>query len=559
MPFLYPSLSTQASSWQKVARRAFRLVPPSRSAAVDENHDITRGSSHFNPDSHDYNRSLFTDKCTLTVHAGAGGNGCVSFLRDKHIADGPPNGGDGGTGGNVWIQAVDAETSLHKIARRRTVRAGRGKNGFGSSRGGQRGGDVLLEVPVGTVVREIARHDPVQIATTSQPPADDNAPDGTNIWSPDRSKWLLYPAAMPSSFTRTPFPALPHPRRSNLAPRQPRAPIRLDLAAPSPEPQLLAAGAVGGLGNPHFATKTVPRPPYATRGDAGLRLELSLELKLLADVALVGAPNAGKSTLLRALSSARARVGSWAFTTITPNIGTVVLDDHRGRARFDVVPSSGVGGGAGGPARRSRFTVADVPGLVPDAHRDRGLGLEFLRHVERARALAFVLDLAGDAEPVAALRALWRELDEFEKLQARRVHERTERRIVGWEQFGTAGDGMEGEAGHGEGLVAADGGGGGSVRWDPASAGRQPAEPLLPPLSAKPWFVVATKADVDGTRERFAALRDYLAAVASGNAPHPSGNENGWKGRLVAIPVSAIRGEGADGVIRHSMEILAGC
>src|SRR5436190_11672803 len=178
---------------------------------------------------------------------------------------------------------------------------------------------------------------------------------------------------------------------------QPRAPIHLDISVHMDQPMLLAAGALGGLGNPHFVSRTNGRPKFATKGEGGLKLDLELELKLLADVGLVGLPNAGKSTLLRSITNSRARVGNWAFTTLSPNIGTVVTDSHSGRP---LVQS------ASGRAPRSNFTIADIPGLIEGAHLDKGLGLGFLRHVERARILAFVIDLsAGDA--VQVLKGLW--------------------------------------------------------------------------------------------------------------------------------------------------------
>ena len=549
MPFLYPTCLRSSASWRPIAGHAFRKASSSQSTASYGPAAPTRESSHFNPESYDYSRSIFQDNCEVSIQAGAGGNGCVSFLRDRFIENGPPNGGDGGTGGNVYIQAVHGETSLHKIARRRMIRAGKGKNGAGSGKNGQRGEDVLLEVPIGTVVREISRFDPVQAESdNATPTSDDNAPDGGMVWSRS-NKWLLSPAAMPKSFTNTAFPSLPRPRRSNLSMLQPSAPITLDLATPQSSPQLLAAGTVGGLGNARFVTKSVPRPPYATRGDAGMRLKLKLELKLLADLALVGAPNAGKSTLLRALSNARARVGGWAFTTLAPNIGTVVLDSHTGRARHtDIVSHNG-------GEKRTKFTVADVPGLVPDAHLDKGLGLDFLRHVEKARALAFVLDLSNDEEPADALKWLWRELREFEVRKQRELHERTEQHIEKWETFGSSSMTTAAAAAHQNAPVVDANQGG--VRQSSASSAASSDEPVLTPLSAKPWFVVATKADVDGTQERFETLRCYLEKVSNCDAPHPTGCGNAWDGPIVAIPVSAIQGEGADGVIRRAAGLLA--
>ena len=148
---------------------------------------------------------------------------------------------------------------------------------------------------------------------------------------------------------------------------------------------------------------------------------LELELKLLADVGLVGLPNAGKSTLLRALSNSRTRIGNWAFTTLQPSVGTVVLDNHKGRPTFRSFGKTG--------EPRTHFTIADIPGLIEDAHLDKGLGLGFLRHVERAAMLLFVIDLsAGDA--VSALEALWKEVGEYETLRNREISAETETRMA---------------------------------------------------------------------------------------------------------------------------------
>ena len=441
-------------------------------------------NARLNPSPEDYSRSIFADHCKITVEAGSGGHGCVSFLRDKFIADGPPNGGDGGTGGNVYVQAVEGETSLHQIARRGVIRGGRGRNGQGKSKGGQRGEDLLVRVPIGTVVREISRHDPVAIEEQEA-----ELEDESMVWKKD--KWLLAPSAMPSEYTATAFPALPRPRRSNLAPSQPQAPINLDLSKSMAEPMLLAAGAVGGLGNSRFVTKSITRPKFATKGDRGMRLELTLELKLLADLGFVGLPNAGKSTLLRALSGSRARIGDWAFTTLQPNIGTVILDDNKGRPAHEVYKSDG--------SRRTNFTIADIPGLVPDAHLDRGLGLDFLRHVERAKVLAFVIDLTTDA--VETLKILKTELKEFEKLKEIELNQYSEKRLIDFHA--------------GEPLL------------DPPSS----LPPLMTtPISSKPWFVVANKADLEGTEENYHKLKEYV--------------DRTWG--VISIPVSANRAQGTD-------------
>lgn len=569
-PFLYPCLD---NSWQAAARtlsngtrrcRLRRAAPSSaryQSTAAATTLDDTPSVDvnqydHLNPQPPDYSSQPFADSCTITLHAGAGGHGCISFLREKYIEYGPPNGGDGGTGGNVYIQAVRGETSLHKLARRPIIKAERGRNGEGGSRGGKRGEDLLIQVPVGTVVREIQRHDPIDEFTAKQRDKgfgrdkeddDPNAPgtDQTRKWR--RDKWLLYPGAMPKKFTDAWFPALPRPRKSNLAAAQPLAPVRLDLDKPMSTPMLLAAGAMGGLGNPHFVTKSIPRPKYATKGEDGLRIQLQLELKLLADVGLVGLPNAGKSTLLRALTRSRTRVGDWAFTTLSPNIGTVVLDGQNGqRARMLQMPD--------GEARTS-FSIADIPGLIEDAHLDKGLGLGFLRHIERAGVLAFVIDLsAGDA--VKALKGLWKEVGEYEKLREQELNAETATPV------GTEG-GLQTFKPFESSI---------SPAFDPEPISHQNGSPTLlkpqsgrslpplslPPISSKPWFVVATKADLDGTQENFQQLLEYLRQVQDRRVEHPSGKANAWRQKLYGIPVSAVRKEGVEGIRDVCIELLGG-
>jgi GTPase len=508
-----------------VSRHSTAHNPPLPSAA---------SSSRLNPAPDDYSRNPFIDKCTLTIHAGSGGNGCVSFQREAYIPDGPPNGGDGGSGGNIWIQAVPDQTSLHKLARRGVIKAGRGIGGQGKNQGGRKGEDVCIQVPVGTVVREIWRSDPV--AEEEQ-----RFREMTSDEAPIRNKWIMYAGstAREASDLASSLPAPEKPRRSPLSVMEPPSPITLDLDTPTPKPLLLAAGAVGGLGNPHFAAKNEIKPKFATKGELGVRIKLELELKLLADVGLVGLPNAGKSTLLRAISNSRTRVGNWAFTTLEPSIGTVVLDDNTGRPA--------VRSGISGQPPRTNFTVADIPGLVEDAHLDKGLGLGFLRHVERARILAFVIDLnAGDA--VAALQNLWREVSEYENLRNIQISEESQTRGVEWSIFG-ARPAVSAE----QGTLDPDGN---EMQLFPRPPSSR-LEPLkFPPISAKPWFVVATKADLEGTREEYMKLREYIADVEGGTRVHPSGKTNGWKQRIAAIPVSAIRGEGTEKIAEWTAGLL---
>lgn len=546
-PFLYPSLfeSAFASTARKLPLR--RLLPlqsrynHSTTESINSSFEPPDASlDHLNPTPDNYSLTPFADRCILTVEAGSGGHGCVSFLREKYIEEGPPNGGDGGSGGNVYIQAVRGETSLHKLARRRLMKAGRGRNGQGKMKGGERGDDVLITVPVGTIVREIQRHDPFAENEKAQQEAqwygNAEAAEGEGEeeekGSYRKDKWLVFPGTIPSELNRMTFPKLPPPRRSHLAALQPEAPMWLDLDKHMETPMLIAAGAMGGLGNPHFVTSNSPRPKMATRGEEGMKLSLQLELKILADLGLVGLPNAGKSTLLRALSNSRARIGNWAFTTLQPNVGTVVLDNHKGRPAVVKRRRDG--------ELRENFTIADVPGLIEDAHLDKGLGLGFLRHVERAAVLAFVIDLsAGDA--VEALKLLWREVSEYEALREKELNADTERRMVTYKPPSRS---------PAERMT--------NMLDEPSFNPSIESLPLLTSttISSKPWFVVATKADLPNTQDNYSMLQQYLQDIKTGVQPHPSTRKNAWKRNVQSIPVSAIRAEGVEAIPQLVMDLL---
>ena len=201
MPFLYPALrrygrpscsTLHRSTLIRLGRHYETVVHPVSSGKAL---DSVAVPSHLSPSPEDYSRTPFADKCTISVSAGGGGHGCVSFLREKFISAGPPNGGDGGSGGSIYIQAVPEVTSLHKIARQRLVKAGKGRNGKGKSKGGEKGADALLHVPVGTVIRETSRHDPrldeqrgLEVATNA---TEDATEDGQDLWR--RDKWVLHP------------------------------------------------------------------------------------------------------------------------------------------------------------------------------------------------------------------------------------------------------------------------------------------------------------------------------------------------------------------------------
>jgi GTP-binding protein len=250
---------------------------------------------------------MLVDSVRITVRAGDGGNGCVSFRREKYVPRGGPDGGNGGRGGNVILIVDEGLNTLLHLHNRRLVRAGRGQHGRGSNKTGAGGEDVRLQVPPGTVVRD---------ASTQE--------------------------------------------------------ILGDLVENGQE-MVVAKGGRGGRGNTRFASSTNRVPRIAEDGGQGEDLELELELKLLADVGLVGLPNAGKSTLLSRLSAARPKIADYPFTTVEPHLGVVSPADDDLRT----------------------LVMADIPGLIEGAHEGAGLGIQFLRHVERCPVLVHLVDLAS--------------------------------------------------------------------------------------------------------------------------------------------------------------------
>ncbi|RSM01435.1 hypothetical protein CEP52_008551 [Fusarium oligoseptatum] len=559
LPFLYPSLFA--------SRHAFAGATALRRRYNSTVNDLPE--TRLNPAPDDYAAPSFSDKAQLSLYAGRGGNGCISFLREAYLAEGPPNGGDGGHGGNVYIQAAHGETSLHKLARKRFIRAGRGKHGQGSAKSGTRGEDVIITVPVGTVVRELEREDPVadeemdmrlwrvqekqrkreeRLAAMERQKREE---DGEEVYeeeeneleedeeedlNPERRKWLLYPGLSKTDVKQTVFPRLP--KRHRLY-KQPPAKIYLDLSRPTPKPILLATGGIGGLGNPHFTSRAHPRPMFATKGEDAISMKIELELKLLADVGLVGLPNAGKSTLLRAITNSRTRVGNWAFTTLQPNIGTVVLDKYSGRPTIKSYRRYPAQMGLPEEVEtepRTRFSIADIPGLIEGAHLDRGLGIAFLRHVERAGVLAFVIDLAA-GNAVKALDALWREVGLYAQMRNEEEADREIDSRVDWDLDSD----MDGP-----------------MNLSPEYETGLPDSTVTPALqiAGKPWFVVATKADLPETQENFKELKAYLDGITKGDKPHPSGVENAWTKDCTAIPVSAINGQGVDRIVHWTVGLL---
>ncbi len=263
----------------------------------------------------------FLDLARVTIRSGSGGNGCISFRREKYIEYGGPDGGDGGRGGDVWAEAVDGLNTLIDFRYQQHFFAKNGQGGAGRQRTGKDGDDIVLRVPVGT---EILDEDQETVLY-----------DLTEVGQRER----------------------------------------------------LAAGGNGGFGNLHFKSATNQAPRHANPGQPGVEREIWLRLKLIADVGLLGLPNAGKSTFLAATSNARPKIADYPFTTLHPNLGVVGVDDVE-------------------------FVVADIPGLIEGAHEGRGIGDRFLGHVERSAMLLHLVD--GTAEDVAAdWRTIINELEAY--------------------------------------------------------------------------------------------------------------------------------------------------
>ena len=255
---------------------------------------------------------MFTDKVRIFVKGGNGGAGCMSFRREAHVPMGGPDGGDGGHGGNVIVQADASLSSLIEYRFKHHFKANRGTHGKGSKMHGATGEDLILKVPVGTVVREYfeeSKETGEQIADLTH--------DGERV--------------------------------------------------------TVARGGLGGRGNIHFVTSTRRAPAFAELGEPGEEGWIELEMKLMADCALVGMPSAGKSSLIAKMSAARPKIADYPFTTLVPNLGVATSGDYS-------------------------FVIADVPGLIEGAHEGRGLGHEFLRHIERTALIVHVVDLTGDWE-----------------------------------------------------------------------------------------------------------------------------------------------------------------
>jgi GTPase len=308
---------------------------------------------------------VFVDEATIHVKAGDGGNGCVAFRREKFVPRGGPSGGDGGAGGSIFLEATPHDNTLLRYRFNREFKADRGRHGEGSNRTGHSGADMILQVPVGTVVTDEESGEQIADFTSA----------GQRV--------------------------------------------------------LIARGGRGGRGNQHFAKPWHQAPREFEEGQPGEEHRLRLELKLLADVGLVGFPNVGKSTLISRISAAHPKIADYPFTTLEPGLGVVSADNASGKH---------IG---------RTFVVADLPGLIEGAHTGAGLGMRFLKHIERTRLLAHLIDAsdASDRDPVHDFEIIVGELAAFSET-----------------------------------------------------------------LASKPMIVVATKRDATTRRERFEKLRDFCAA-----------------------------------------------
>ncbi len=275
---------------------------------------------------------MFIDRTKIRIQGGRGGNGVTAFRREKFVPRGGPSGGDGGRGGDVWIEADESLNTLLHLRYNPEHIAERGRHGEGSNRYGHAGGDIVVRVPVGTQVFDALSGELLKDFTENH------------------ERWLA------------------------------------------------AKGGRGGFGNSHFATSTNRAPRYHQEGSEGEERELQLELKLLADVGLVGFPNAGKSTLISVISAAKPKIADYPFTTLEPHLGVVDLGEFR------------------------TFVVADIPGLIEGAHQGAGLGDRFLRHVERTKLLLHLVDVSSlsGRDAVSDYETINRELEAYDERLATR-------------------------------------------------------------------------------------------------------------------------------------------
>ncbi|KAH7337460.1 hypothetical protein B0J17DRAFT_718223 [Rhizoctonia solani] len=373
----------------------------------------------------------FLDHVIVQARGGKGGDGCVAFHREKFKPYGPPSGGNGARGGDVYILPTPNLTSLAGVVRR--ARAGAGSHGQGDWKHGRKGEDLIIRVPLGTVVRELVdRRKPKDPWESEEESLQGLSEEEAETKRLDK-RWVHYPLHEESNLDREDFKSAQKAiERKNEQEDEKSSLTSGNQCTSTSHTQCLphfhlASGGAGGYGNPYFLTSTNRSPKYATRGQEGERVALELELKLLADVGLVGLPNAGKSTLLRALTDSRAEVAPYAFTTLNPQVGIVrVWDDGSFGTRntepvLDTSESTSthlssthkIKSVGGLHTEQTRFTIADNPGLIERASENVGLGHSFLKSIERSLVLVYVLDFSAP-EPWKELRVLHDELEMYQ-------------------------------------------------------------------------------------------------------------------------------------------------
>ncbi len=322
---------------------------------------------------------MFVDEVKITARAGKGGNGCVAFLREAYRPKGGPCGGNGGRGGNIILVADRDVNDLIAQFYQPILVAENGEHGKGKGMDGKAGRDLIVKVPCGTVVWRLKSKSAESVVTS------------------DKSRKLLLPCSSSGrpiirksgGITAIEYDLSNEPAETYRS--HPEGELIADLTEHG-QRFLLCRGGRGGLGNKNFATPMNQAPRFAQPGEPGEEGEFLLELRTIADIGLVGYPNAGKSTLLSAISKAKPKVAPYPFTTLRPHVGVVEYDDFM------------------------RLTVCDIPGLIEGAHQNLGLGHKFLRHIERCKALVILIDMAGSdgRQPWDDYKKLLKELELYD-------------------------------------------------------------------------------------------------------------------------------------------------